>query len=66
MELQAALNSISDDLAVSNLLMSSIKKARSELNQTHIDFYRPVSHKEVLDETYDEVKAKLQRTRKER
>lgn len=38
--------------------MQSIKAARVELAQEHIDFYRPVSHKEVVDETDREIKAK--------
>jgi hypothetical protein len=33
-----------------HLLMSEVKKARMDLKQEHIDFYRPVCHKEVLDE----------------
>lgn len=33
-------------------LICQIRIARSELKQTHIDFYRPVSHKDVLDDVH--------------
>lgn len=35
-----------------NILMTEIKRARLQLKQAHIDFYRPVCHKEVLDEVH--------------
>ena len=38
--------------------MASIQKARVKLDQEDIDFYRPVSHKEVLDEAQKEIKTK--------
>jgi hypothetical protein len=35
-----------------NLLMQEIRRARTELKQEHIDFYRNVCHAEVLDEMH--------------
>ena len=48
-ELQEALDPSNYDFMKGNILINNIKHARQELKQAHIDFYRPVSHKEVLD-----------------
>ena len=42
------------------LLMSEVKKARLDLKQEHIDFYRPVCHKEVLDVMHKQTNDKLE------
>ena len=36
--------------------MREIQRAQKELDQSHIDFYRPVCYKEVLDEIQMEMK----------
>ena len=40
-----------------NRFMREIEKAQHELQQKNIDFYRPVCHKEVLDEITKEMES---------
>lgn len=47
---QTVMNPKNDAFNDPHLLMSAVKKARIDFKQDHIDFYRPVCHKEVLDE----------------
>jgi hypothetical protein len=56
--LQKVMNPAADDFDNCDNLINQIKIARSELKQTHIDFYRPVSHKDVLDDVHRQIKQK--------
>jgi hypothetical protein len=40
------------------LLMLEIKRARLQLKQSHIDFYRPVCHREVLNQVQQAISQK--------
>ena len=40
------------------LLMLEIKRARLQLKQSHIDFYRPVGHREVLNQVQQAISQK--------
>ena len=44
------MNNRNEDFDNCENFMQNIRIARNELKQAHIDFYRPVSHKEVLDD----------------
>jgi len=43
--------------------MSEIRKARQNLKQDHIDFYRQVCHKEVLDDMHEQTMKKNKQER---
>ena len=48
-EIQKVLNPNNVLLQDTNAFMAQLKIACQDIKQTHIDFYRPVCHKEVLD-----------------
>lgn len=41
------------------LLMTEVRRARQQIKQQHIDFYRPVCHKEVLDDLSRQIQNNL-------
>ena len=56
---QEQLNEAMKQIVDEKELMHKIKLASQELVQSDIDFYRPVSHKEVLEDTQEQMTKKM-------